>query len=133
MIHQQKDIDSIINVNSLYWKEELFEGLCEATLCSNFKVKIGACAALSSPSSILQYGSMKIATRCYRAIQILDNEMDRMLNETAFGEYCYKEQLQNVVTESLNHFDKLGVKNENFNRLNKTFEDMSIMDNGPRG
>jgi hypothetical protein len=112
MIQQQKDMDTIKKSNTVvvYWKEELFDGLCQATLCSNFKVKIGACAALSSPSSILHYGSMKIAIRCFKAVRILDNEMDRMLNETVFGEYCYKDQLQSVVTESLNHFEKLGVE-----------------------
>ena len=87
----------------------LFECLCAAiTGCNNFKVKIGAIAAICSPKQVQLYGRSKkeaecVITKCINALIDVVFTMENALKDAPFGEHSYKQQLQAGIVECQRH------------------------------
>ncbi|KAI9096255.1 armadillo-type protein [Phlyctochytrium arcticum] len=95
-------------IGSASWTKSIYAALADAVLrCKNFKVRISAATALSSPLAIAQFGrgpteQQENLTMTLEALLTAAQNIDR-LDEAAFGEYKYREQLQEQLHTTIRH------------------------------
>ncbi|KAG0177249.1 HEAT repeat-containing protein 6 [Apophysomyces sp. BC1021] len=84
------------------WTSALYIALCQSlTQCKNFKVRINACLALSTPSHRDRYGDPSQFGMIINAIKDAWTACDS--EETEFQENRYKEQLKDQLVTALKH------------------------------
>ncbi|KAI8884495.1 hypothetical protein K501DRAFT_247598 [Backusella circina FSU 941] len=84
------------------WTHTVYQALCQSLLCcKNFKVRINACLAISTPEREDQYGDKK---QLFAIVKSVTDAWDTCQEKTDYKELKYKEQLEEQIIESLKHF-----------------------------
>ncbi|KAK9764502.1 hypothetical protein K7432_007922 [Basidiobolus ranarum] len=84
-------------IGKTHWTETVYDALLQSIQeCRNFKVRIHACLALALPNSREKYYTSSLYKRIIETlVNALENVHD--MNNTAFSEYKYQNQLESQV------------------------------------
>ncbi|KAI9340398.1 armadillo-type protein [Zopfochytrium polystomum] len=97
-----------INIDSVSWREELMNKLVTATCTSkNFKVRINTAQAICEIRSLSGFGGYDGATEIENALRLSLGSIDAHLQDFNYGEFRYKEQLEEQMSRAIDHVHRL--------------------------
>ncbi|GBC04366.1 hypothetical protein RclHR1_05640009 [Rhizophagus clarus] len=101
-----------IGSKSNSWSVQLYEALIKAVQTSkNFKVRINACLALSTPTTRAKYGDTVMLCKILQVIVTSLENVDN-LTGTGFSEVKYQEQLRDQLLNTYHHLIGISVIND---------------------
>ncbi|CAB4383085.1 unnamed protein product [Rhizophagus irregularis] len=101
-----------IGSKSNSWSVQLYEALIRVVQTSkNFKVRINACLALSTPTTRAKYGDTVMLCKILQVIVTSLENVDN-LTGTGFSEVKYQEQLRNQLLNTYHHLIDISVIND---------------------
>ncbi|CAO3699713.1 unnamed protein product [Rhizopus stolonifer] len=85
------------------WTQSIYDTLTKSLLqCKNFKVRINACLALSTPTSREKYGN-----KLDMIVSSISEALKKCQESEEYTEIKYKRQLESQIEASLKHFEEL--------------------------
>jgi hypothetical protein len=83
------------------WTHTVYQALCQSLLqCKNFKVRINACLAISTPEREDQYGDKK---QLHTIVKSITDAWDICQEKTDYNELKYNHQLEHQVRKYQKH------------------------------